>query len=80
MIEIAMSDVEAIRERHSVRKYKPDKIEQEKISILKDMIETLNQEGNLHLQLKEDAGNTYNKLLNRAMGLGSAPSVIACVG
>lgn len=80
MSEIAMSDVEAIRARHSVRKYKADKIEPEKISILKDMIGKLNEEGNLHLQLKEDAGNTYNKLLNRAMGLGSAPSVIACVG
>ena len=28
----------------------------------------------------ENAGNTYNKLLNKVMGLSSAPSVIACVG
>lgn len=42
--------------------------------------ESMDITGNLHLQLVEDAGNTYNRLLNRAMGLGSAPSVIACVG
>lgn len=40
----------------------------------------LNEAGGLHLQLLEDAGDTFNRLLNRAMGLGSAPSVIACVG
>ena len=44
------------------------------------MIEQCNKEGNLHIQLCEEAGNTYNKLLNKAMGLGSAPSVISCIG
>ncbi len=75
-----MTEKEAIIARHSVRNYKSDRIEQEKISQLLDKIDELNEKGNLHLQLIEDAGNTYNKLLNRAMGLGSAPSVIACVG
>lgn len=75
-----MTDIEAIRERHSVRHYKDEKIEAEKIAILNELISSLNQEGDLHLQLIEDAGNTYNKLLNKAMGLASAPSVIACVG
>ncbi len=32
------------------------------------------------MQFLEDAGKTFNKLLNKAMGLSSAPSVIACVG
>ena len=75
-----MNEKEAIIARHSVRNYKPDRIESEKISKLRDKIDELNEKGNLHLQLIEDAGDTYNKLLNRAMGLGSAPSVIACVG
>lgn len=48
--------------------------------MIKEKIQKLNEEGDLHLQFIEDAGNTYNRLLNRAMGLGSAPSVIACVG
>lgn len=75
-----MTDLEAIYERHSVRQYKPDRIEEDKIKALKDKIEELNMEGDLHLQLIEDAGKTYNRLINRASGLGSAPSVIACVG
>ncbi len=75
-----MTDIEAIRERHSVRHYKDEKIEAEKIAILNELISSLNKEGDLHLQLIEDAGNTFNKLLNKAMGLASAPSVIACVG
>lgn len=80
MNEITMSNLDAIRERHSVRNYKPNKIEDEKASKLKEMIDKLNAEGNLHLQFIEDAGNTFNRLLNKVMGLGSAPSVIACVG
>lgn len=75
-----MNEKEAILARHAVRNYKPDKIETEKVSMLKEKILELNKEGGLHLQFIEDAGNTYNRLLNRAMGLGSAPSVIACVG
>ncbi len=75
-----MNNVEAIRARHSVRNYKEDRIEPEKVALLKEKIDQLNAQGNLHLQFIEDAGKTYNKLLNKVMGLGSAPSVIACVG
>jgi len=75
-----MSYIDAIKERHSVRNYRPDRIEDSKVEKIRQMIGELNKEGNLHLQFIENAGNTYNKLLNRAMGLGSAPSVIACVG
>ena len=75
-----MNDLEAIRQRHSVRQYKPDRIEAEKIAQLKAKIDELNAEGGLHLQFIEDADKTYNKLFNRVSGLGSAPSVIACVG
>lgn len=75
-----MTEIEAIRARHSVRKYSNRKIDEETIATLNKAITDVNQEGNLHLQLLEDAGNTFNRLLNKAMGLGSAPSVIACVG
>lgn len=75
-----MTEMEALRERHSVRQYKNEKIEAEKVSALKRLIDDCNQEGNLHLQLLEDAGNTFNRLLSRFMGLASAPSVIACIG
>lgn len=75
-----MTDKEAILQRHSVRSYENRKIEADKIRLIREKISGLNQAGHLHLQFIEDAGNTFNKLLNRAMGLGSAPSVIACVG
>lgn len=75
-----MTEMQAIRERHSVRSYRKQKIEAEKIAKLNDLIARCNQEGNLNLQLLEDAGATFSRMLNRVMGLGSAPSVIACVG
>lgn len=75
-----MTDKEAILARHAVRNYTGKTIEPEKVSLIRRKIEELNSEGGLNLQLIEDAGKTYNKLMNMAMGLGSAPSVIACVG
>lgn len=75
-----MTEIEAIKERHAVRNYIDKPIEAEKIEKLKAKIEECNKIGRLHLQFCKDAGKTFNRLLNRAMGLGSAPSVIACVG
>ena len=75
-----MSEIDAIKNRHSVRNYGGTKIEESKVEKIKAKIEELNKEGNLHLQFMEDAGKTYNKLFNKVAGLGSAPSVIACVG
>ena len=75
-----ITEIEAIKLRHSVRNYTTQKIEQEKLDLLNAKIAKCNEEGKLHLQLCTEAGNTFNRLLNKAMGLGSAPSVIACVG
>ena len=75
-----MTEIEAIRERHSVRAYLDKKIDSETVEKLNALIGRCNEKGNLHLQLLEDAGNTFNRLMSKVMGLGSAPSVIACVG
>ena len=75
-----MTDREAIEQRHSVRVYEDRRIDADTVRLITEKINELNAEGNLHLQFIEDAGRTYNRLLNRAMGLGSAPSVIACAG
>ncbi len=75
-----MTEMEAVNARHSVRSYKDQKIEADKAAQLKALIEQCNQEGNLHLQLLEEAGSTFGRLLSKVMGLASAPSVIACVG
>ncbi len=75
-----MSEIEAIKERHSVRNYKALRIEEETVTLIRQKVDEINRESGLHLQYIEDAGKTYNKLLNRTSGLNSAPSVIACVG
>lgn len=75
-----MTELEALYERHSVRNYQDKKIEEEKLAELRELIEECNRVGSLHLQLLEEAGGTFKRLLNRFMGLSTAPSVIACVG
>ena len=75
-----MTEMEAVRSRHSVRKYQDKRIEKEQIDCLEKKIEELNKEGNIHLQFIENSASTFNKLFNKSAGLGSAPSVIACVG
>ena len=75
-----MTEIEAIKARHSVRSYKDKKIEPDKVALLGKKISEINEQGKLHLQFIEDAGNTYNRLINKALGFGSAPSTIACVG
>ena len=75
-----MTEIEAIRARHSVRAYQPRRIEPEKADRLSALIGEVNAESGLHLQFIEDAGKTFRRVLSRVMGLASAPSVIACVG
>lgn len=75
-----MTEMEAVRNRHSVRNYLDKRIEKEQIECLEKKIKELNEEGNIHLQFVEDSSSTFSKLFNKAVGLGSAPSVIACVG
>lgn len=75
-----MNQIELIRERHSVRNYLDKPIEKEKVEQLKAKIAECNENGKLHIQFCPDAGKTFNKVLNKFMGLGSAPSVIACIG
>ncbi len=74
------ADIKAILDRHSVRSYLPKKIEAETAAKLNELIAACNAEADLHLQLLTDAGNTFSRFLNKVMGLGSAPAVIACVG
>ncbi len=75
-----MTELEAMEARHSVRNYLNKEIEPEKAEKITQLIEACNKEGNLHLQFLPDAGKTFSRFLNKMMGLGSAKSVIACVG
>lgn len=75
-----MTEIQAVYERHSVRAYRNQKIEPEKQQMLQALVADINRESGLHFQFLADAGKTFGRLLSKAMGLGSAPSVIACVG
>lgn len=46
-----MTQIEAIRARHSVRRYRPEAIPGETIAALREEIEKANAEGRLHVQL-----------------------------
>ena len=46
-----MTELEALRERHSVRKYQDRPLEESTIKALQDEILKLNREGDLHMQL-----------------------------
>lgn len=75
-----MTELEAIRARHSVRSYTDKRIDKDTIARLTQLIRDVSEEGNLHLQFLENAGGTFSRLFNRVVGLGSAPSAIVCVG
>lgn len=75
-----MTELEALKARHSVRNYQDKEIDKETIDKLCAFIDECNSEGNLKLQFLEDSEDTYSSFLNKFMSLGSAPSVIACVG
>jgi len=71
---------QALIDRHSVRQYLEKSIAPDIVDEIKSLIEECNKEGNLHLQFVDEAGDTLNKLFNKRAGLGTAPSVIACIG
>ena len=75
-----MTELEALKNRHSVRAYQERKIEQEVADQLKAFLDACNQKGNVHLELAEDAGGTFGSIFNWGRGLASAPSAIVCMG
>lgn len=46
-----MTLLEAIRERHSVRRYRPEAISETSLVQLREAVERANSEANLHIQL-----------------------------
>lgn len=46
-----MTEIEALRDRHSVRKYQDRPLDENAVKALNDKISKLNEKGNLHMQL-----------------------------
>lgn len=60
MIQVIMELSEAIRERHSVRKYTDRPIEPEKVAALRAEIEKVNSASGLHIQLVLDEPKAFS--------------------
>lgn len=75
-----MTDLEAITLRHSVRVYKRVRIEQEKIDVIRDEIDRLNEKYHLHIQFISKAGEVFSGLPSMLAGWKNVPSYIALVG
>lgn len=58
-----MTDIEALKARHSVRNYLEKPLTQENIRALRDRINLLNDEGNLHMQLVLDEPRAFQSIL-----------------
>lgn len=75
-----MTEIEAIRARHSVRTYLAKPIEPDKTRLLCEQIDACNRESGLRLRFLKEAGGTFRSIFARASGLAKAPSAIACIG
>ena len=58
-----MDDLQAIKERHSVRVYKEQKIEDEKRSVLDQLVSAINEESGLHIQIRYDDPEGFDSKL-----------------
>lgn len=58
-----MNIIDAIRNRHSVRKYLDKKIEKEHIEILNSLINTINSENDLNIQLITEESKAFSTFL-----------------
>ena len=78
--EDGMDFREAIRERHSVRQYKPDPIPEDVKETLNMLIEECNKESGLHIQLIIDDPECFDTILGRYGKFSGANNYIAIAG
>lgn len=76
----AMTLLEAIEQRHSVRSYTDQPIEEEKIKVLNDLIARLNLEGNLNMQLVTDEPRAFGNILTHYGAFSGVSNYFALVG
>ena len=75
-----MTIQEAIRERHSVRRFTPEPIRPDDVTKLGRLIDETNRESGLHMQLILDDPESFNTLLARYGRFANANNYIAIVG
>lgn len=75
-----MTELQAIKERHSVRKYLDKPIEPEKRALLQEQIDRVNKEFGLHVQYIPEAGGVFNGVASKICGWSGVPGYLAMVG
>jgi len=75
-----MTIMEAIEQRHSVRSYTGEPIEEEKIRILEELITQINEEADLHIQLVKDEPKAFSSALARYGKFSNVSNYIALIG
>lgn len=75
-----MTDMEAIYARHSVRKYQDRKLEADKAARIRELLDSLNADFDLHMQLIEDAGSVFSGLASKLTGWSGVTAYIAVAG
>lgn len=77
---VPMDLMEAIEQRHSVRQYKGEPIEAEKIEALQREIELCNREGGLHIQLVTNEPSAFDSAMAHYGKFSGVNSYFALVG
>ena len=76
-----MKDIESIiRERHSVRSYLDKEIEKEKVDVLNELINDINEKEKLNIQLIINDGDVFDKFILHYGRLKNCKNYIALIG
>ncbi len=75
-----MEILEVMKERHSVRQYRDQKIEEEKRGKLQQMVEECNRESGLHIQILFDEPTCFNSFMAHYGTFSGVGNYIALVG
>ena len=75
-----MTELDAIRARRSIRKYKDESLSEEQVQLLQEKIRELNERSGLHMQLVLDHPETFRHFLAHYGGFRNAQHYIALVG
>lgn len=75
-----MTDLDAIRERHSVRQYLDQPLRPEEIAELTDEVRACNREGGLHIQLVTNEPKAFNGFMAHYGKFSGVANYFALVG
>lgn len=75
-----MDELEASRQRHTVRHYTSERISDEHLTLLRKAIDEINEAGDLDAKLVLDEPKAFSNLILRSIGFTGAVNYIAMIG